>query len=78
MLKNEPRNREERRHPEGVVERRFLSVEECIEITGLGRTLVWQLIRSGEIKALRVGRRVVVPVTALDAWERSLPTVKAG
>jgi excisionase family DNA binding protein len=44
-----------------------------IEDTGtylgkIGRTKVFELIKAGEIRAVKLGRRTVIPVTELDAF----------
>jgi excisionase family DNA binding protein len=72
------RNRAEGRHTEHrnrprfadlEVERRALSVDEVASSWGVGKPLVEQLIRAGDLAAFRIGRRVVVPVAALDEYE---------
>lgn len=49
-----------------TAERRTLSVEEAGRRLGVGRGLAYELARRGEIPSLRLGRRLVVPVAALD------------
>jgi excisionase family DNA binding protein len=44
-----------------------LTVEEAGALLGISRTLAYELVRRGEIPSLRLGRRVVVPVRALEA-----------
>lgn len=44
-----------------------LTVEEAAVLLGISRGLAYELVRRGEIPALRLGRRVVVPVRALEA-----------
>lgn len=44
-----------------------LTVEEVAVVLGISRGLAYELVRRGEIPALRLGRRVVVPVRALEA-----------
>jgi hypothetical protein len=41
-------------------------------ITGLGRTMVWQLRRDGKIRVVRVGRRVFVPASELARFVGSV------
>ena len=45
-------------------ERQTLTVEEAAEILGIGRNSAYEAIRRGEIPALRLGRRLVVPASA--------------
>jgi excisionase family DNA binding protein len=46
-------------------ERETLNVEEAGRILGLGRDAAYRAARSGEIPALRIGRRLLVPKAAL-------------
>ena len=46
--------------------RRTLSVEEMGRILGIGRTRAYALARSGEIPAIRLGKRLLVPKAAID------------
>lgn len=44
------------------------SIEEFAEAVGIGRTLAYQAALRGEIPTRRIGRRLIVPKAALDAW----------
>jgi excisionase family DNA binding protein len=35
---------------------------------GLGRTKLWELVRRGRLRSLRVGKRVLVPVRELERF----------
>lgn len=48
-------------------ERLTMPVEEAGEMLGISRSLAYELVRRGELPSLRLGRRVVVPVRALEA-----------
>jgi excisionase family DNA binding protein len=48
-------------------ERLTMPVEEAGEMLGISRSLAYELVRRGEPPSLRLGRRVVVPVRALEA-----------
>lgn len=54
-----------------------LSVVEGCKFSGLGETTFRELIRCGEIPHIRVGRRVLVPRTALQSW-LDLRTIAGG
>ena len=43
-----------------------LKVAEAARVMGIGRQLAYDLIRRGELPALRLGRRLVVPKVALE------------
>jgi excisionase family DNA binding protein len=47
-------------------DRLTVTVEEAGARLGISRTLAYQLMRRGQIPSLRRGRRVVVPVRALE------------
>ncbi len=47
-------------------ERLAVSVEEAGALLGIGRTSAWQMIARGELPVLRIGKRTVVPVKALQ------------
>lgn len=48
-----------------------LTVEEAGEVLGISRGLAYELVKRGELPALRLGRRLVVPVDALEAMVAS-------
>lgn len=47
------------------------SVERAAQACGLGRTLVWSMVRSGELPSVRVAGRVIVLRSTLEEWLRS-------
>jgi excisionase family DNA binding protein len=49
-----------------ALDRITLTVEEAGARPGISRTLAYELVRRGEIPSIRLGRRVLVPVQALD------------
>jgi len=49
-------------------ERLLLSVVEAARRLGIGRTLMYELLASGAIDSVHVGRLRKVPVRALDAF----------
>ena len=42
-----------------------LRVEELMPILGIGRNTAYQLIRSGQIRSVRIGRQIRIPLEAL-------------
>ncbi len=46
----------------------LLSIPETCDETRLGRTKVYELIAEGQIEAVKVGRRTLVPYDSLLAW----------
>jgi excisionase family DNA binding protein len=50
------------------VGRLTLSVDEAAERLGIGRSAAYEAIHRGEIPSLRIGRRFLVPVSALSRY----------
>lgn len=43
------------------------SVEDAAKALGIGRTFVFQLIKEGKLRAVKLGRRTVIPVKECEA-----------
>jgi excisionase family DNA binding protein len=46
--------------------RRTLTVAEVADIAGVSRISIYEAVRRGEIQAVRIGKRIVVPRTVVD------------
>jgi excisionase family DNA binding protein len=55
-----------------------LSVEEAGELLGISRGLAYELVRKGELPSLRLGRRLIVPLAALESMLADNQTANAG
>jgi excisionase family DNA binding protein len=44
------------------------SVTELAKLLGIGRSKAYELVRSGTVPALRLGRRIVIPKLALSRF----------
>ncbi len=53
------------------MERLLLRPHEAAELLGLGRSTVYELIASGAIPSITIGRSRRVPLEALRAWVRA-------
>jgi len=51
-----------------TTDRLLLTVEEAAQRLGIGRTLAWRMVRSGELPSVRLGRLVRVPEQSLIDW----------
>ncbi|MBK6896180.1 MAG: helix-turn-helix domain-containing protein [Alphaproteobacteria bacterium] len=49
-----------------------LSIEEARAATGLGRTKLYQLINSGELKARKIGKRTIILKEDLEDFLNNL------
>jgi len=52
-----------------------MSPEQAAEAAGLGRTLIFEMIRVGNLKARKCGRRTVILADDLKRFLDSLPAV---
>lgn len=50
----------------------MVSVEEATEILGIGRTVLYPFLTHGELRSLKIGRRRVIPVEALEEFVHRL------
>jgi excisionase family DNA binding protein len=50
----------------GEPDRLALSIEEASSALGISRSLGYELVARGELPAIRLGRRIVVPRAALE------------
>ena len=50
------------------LQREWLTYAEAQTVSGLGRTTLWKLLNSGDIKAARVGRAVRINRRSLDRY----------
>lgn len=53
-------------------ERVLLTIEQAAEQLGIGRTLMYRLIRSGEVNSVRIGRLRRVPASAIHDYAEHL------
>lgn len=51
---------------------RNFTVEEALEIAGIGRTILYREFKLGRITAIKVGRRTLIPEQSLRAWQQRL------
>jgi excisionase family DNA binding protein len=48
--------------------KRLYSMSELVEVTGLGRTLLYEEMNKNRLSFVKVGTRRLVPQEAVDAW----------
>lgn len=59
-----------------LTEKILLTVDEVIEATSLGRTTIFALMKTGELRAVKVGKRTFIRPADLAAFAESC-TVRA-
>ena len=52
-----------------------LTIEEAVEMSGIGRTTLYAQIRDGHLIARKIGRRTIIMASDLLAFLESLPEV---
>jgi excisionase family DNA binding protein len=45
-----------------------MSINEAARYLGVGRSTPYELVRTGQLQSIRVGRQILIPVRALDAY----------
>jgi excisionase family DNA binding protein len=50
----------------GAHDRATVTVTEAADVLGISRSTAYELVHTGAIPALRLGRRIVIPTHALD------------
>lgn len=50
-----------------MTEQRAVNVKDAARQLGIGKTLAYELVARGELPAVRLGRRIVIPQHAIDA-----------
>ena len=52
------------------------TILEAVDLTGFSRSVIYQEIGSGRLRAIKRGRRTAILANDLDAWLTTLPTFK--
>ena len=55
-----------------MLEKLLYRVEEVSELTGLGRTLIYECLRNGRLESVRIGTARRVPADALTRFVEQL------
>lgn len=57
------------------MEKRGISVKEFAESYNIGLSTAWKLVKTAGFPAIRLGKRIIIPVDLLTAWMATQPTV---
>lgn len=52
------------------MKKRALSITEAAEMLGVSRPTLYKMIKEGKIPALRLRRRIVIPIDEFNEWVR--------
>ena len=50
------------------MEKQTLSICEAGKVLGIGRSAAYAAARTGELPTIKIGRRLLVPIVALERW----------
>jgi excisionase family DNA binding protein len=53
------------------IESLAVSTFQAARIAGVGRTTIYEAIQSGDLKSVKVGKRRVIRIAALEDWLKS-------
>ncbi len=48
----------------------LLSVPQTARLLGVGTTLCWEMVHTGQLSSVRIGRRVLIPRTVVEQLAR--------
>jgi len=51
-----------------ITEDKGLSVQEAAKRLGVSRSTAWRMVQSGELRCVRAGKRVIVPLSATNEY----------
>jgi excisionase family DNA binding protein len=54
------------------------SVRDFCEWAGIGRTMLYEEIKTGRLAAKKFGRRTIIPRTEAERWLQDLPALQRG
>lgn len=49
-------------------QRQTRKIEEAAELIGIGERSTYALVRSGQLRSIRVGRKILIPLTAIEEF----------
>lgn len=52
---------------------RALTIAAFVSRYGISRAKTYELLKAGELRAVKAGRRTLIPIEVAEQWFRSLP-----
>jgi excisionase family DNA binding protein len=77
VMKRRKRTVRRRNYPTPGPQQLGLSVDEACNVSGLGRSSIAAAIKSGELRARKLGKRIVIMRPDVEAYVRNLPLARA-
>jgi excisionase family DNA binding protein len=59
-------------------DKRAISIREFCRLYGIGRTAAYDEIADGKLRAVKAGRRTLIPIDDAEAWLTSRPPLGRG
>ncbi len=50
-----------------------VTIPEAVQMSGIGRTVLYSVFKSGALKPRKIGKRTLILVSELEAYLKSLP-----
>ena len=60
-----------------LLERRAYTIDEAVLVSGVGRTSIYEVIKKGELRAVKRGRRTLILADDLDRFLTQLKPMEA-
>jgi excisionase family DNA binding protein len=54
---------------------KYISIQEAIPRWGIGKTTIYELIRAGGLRAIKIGTRTLIEVRSGDDFFAALPSI---
>jgi excisionase family DNA binding protein len=61
-----------------MYDKRAISIREFCKCYGIGRTTAYDEIADGRLRAIKVGRKTLIPLDDAEAWLASRPPLARG
>jgi excisionase family DNA binding protein len=58
--------------------KKFVFINQAVSVSGLSRTHIYEALNRGDLKAVKAGRRTLIPYDDLMAYLASLPAYQPG
>ena len=60
------------------IDKKVMTIGEFSEVYSVGRTMVYELLKTGQLEALKSGGKTVITTEAAEKWLASLPRFVPG